>query len=60
MDQRQLSHDILNTLERLRIMHDLIKDQNFEHIPKNELIQDLKENLELLKTNFDKLFNIHQ
>ena len=41
MDNRQLSHDILNILERLRIMHDLIKDKNYEHIPKDELLTDL-------------------
>lgn len=55
MDKSKLSHDILNTLERLRIMHDLMKDQNFEHIPKEELLKDLNENLELLKKNFDLL-----
>lgn len=54
MHKNQLSHDILNILERLRIMHDLIRDQNFEHIPKDELMDDLKTNLELLKKNFDK------
>ncbi len=53
--KKQLSHDILNGLERLRIMHDLIQDQNFEHIPKEELLVDLKENLEQLKINFEKL-----
>ena len=55
MDKNRLSHDILNILERLRIMHDLIRDQNFEHIPKEELLQDLEENLELLKKNFRDL-----
>ncbi len=55
MDKRQLSHDILNILERLRIMHDLIKDQNYEHIPKKELLTDLNENLALLKQHFDTL-----
>ncbi len=55
MDKRQLSHDILNILERLRIMHDLIKDQNYEHIPKDELLNDLNENLDLLKKNFETL-----
>lgn len=54
MHKNQLSHDILNILERLRIMHDLIRDQNFEHIPKDELMDDLKTNLELLKKNFEK------
>jgi hypothetical protein len=55
MDNRQLSHDILNILERLRIMHDLIKDKNYEHIPKNELLTDLNEDLDLLRKKFDIL-----
>jgi hypothetical protein len=55
MDNQKLSHDILNILERLRIMHDLIKEKNFEHIPKEELLNDLQENLVLLKNNFEKL-----
>lgn len=54
MDKKKLSHDILNILERLRIMHDLIRDQNFEHIPKEELMKDLKDNLDLLNENFEK------
>jgi CRISPR/Cas system-associated endonuclease Cas3-HD len=53
MDKSKLSHDILNILERLRIMHDLIKEQNYQHIPKDELMKDLQENLDLLKKNFD-------
>jgi hypothetical protein len=55
MDKRQLSHDILNILERLRIMHDLLKEQNFEHISKDELLIDLKENLTQLEKNFSFL-----
>ena len=55
MDKRHLSHDILNILERLRIMHDLIKDQNYQHIPKEELLTDLSENLKLLKKHFETL-----
>lgn len=53
MNKSKLSHDILNILERLRIMHDLIKEQNYQHIPKDELMKDLQENLDLLKKNFD-------
>lgn len=52
MDKRQLSHDILNILERLRIMHDLLRDQNFEHISKEELLTDLKENISQLDQKF--------
>ncbi len=55
MDKHQLSHDILNILERLRIMHDLLRDQDYQHIPKDELMSDLEENLELLKEYFDHL-----
>lgn len=52
---RQLSHDILNALERLRIMHDLLKEKNFKSIPKDELIQDLKTTLKKLETDFEEL-----
>ena len=55
MDKHQLSHDILNILERLRIMHDLIRDENYQHIPKAELLTDLEENIELLKKCFGNL-----
>jgi CRISPR/Cas system-associated endonuclease Cas3-HD len=55
MNKSKLSHDILNILERLRIMHDLIKEQNYQHIPKDELMKDLQENLDLLKKHFDLL-----
>lgn len=55
MDKRQISHDILNLIERLRIMHDLAKDQNFEVISKEEISTDLKEALKLLEENFSKL-----
>jgi hypothetical protein len=36
-------------------MHDLIKEQNYQHIPKDELMKDLQENLDLLKKHFDLL-----
>lgn len=55
MDKRQVSHDILNLIERLRIMHDLAKDQNFEVISKDEMKTDLEEALKLLNENFQKL-----
>lgn len=55
MDKRKLSHDILNLLERLRIMHDLARDQNFEAISKDELKEDLKDTLEQLKKHFDTI-----
>jgi hypothetical protein len=52
MDKRQLSHDILNMIERLKIMHDLIKDGNYEVISKNELTLDLKDTLIELEAKF--------
>jgi hypothetical protein len=55
MDKRQLSHDILNILERLRIMHDLIKEENYAHISKDEILQDLSENLKELDEKFQQL-----
>ncbi len=54
-DSRQISHDIMNALERLRIMHDLIKGKKFETISKEEITGDLKETLEKLKKDFDSL-----
>ncbi len=55
MDKRQLSHDILNMIERLRIMHDLAKDQNFSVISKEELKNDLDETLKKLSEDFNIL-----
>lgn len=55
MDKRQLSHDILNMLERLRIMHDLARDQNFQVISKEELIQDLEDGLKKLEADLKNL-----
>ena len=49
MDKRQLSHDILNMIERLRIMHDLAKDQNFSVISQEEIKADLEETLTKIK-----------
>jgi len=55
LDKRQLSHDIQNMIERLRIMHDLAKDQNFAAIPKDELVADLSETLSKLEKDFKAL-----
>ncbi|MGE3609221.1 MAG: hypothetical protein AB7I27_06500 [Bacteriovoracaceae bacterium] len=56
MNNRHLSHDILNILERLRIMHDLIKDKNYSVISEEEMRQDLDDSLKKLKEDFEKLF----
>ena len=55
MDKRKVSHDILNLLERLRIMHDLIRDKKFDDISKEELESDLQESLQELQKNFDQV-----
>lgn len=55
MDKRQLSHDILNILERLRIMHDIARDENYDAIPKDELKADLKDSLRQLEEAFKEL-----
>lgn len=55
MDKRQLSHNILNMIERLRIMHDLAKDQNFAVISKEELLKDLDETLKGLEQDLKNL-----
>jgi len=52
MDKRKLSHDILNMIERLRIMHDLVKDENYTSISKEEITQDLAEALKKLEEDF--------
>lgn len=57
MDSKKLSHDIMNSLERLRIMHDLIKSQNFSAIPKDEMVNDLAEEMKRLEKNFEILLN---
>ena len=55
MDNRKLSHDILNALERLRIMHDLARDQNFTMISKEEVMSDLGETLRKLEEDLKRL-----
>lgn len=52
MSKIDLSHDILNMLERLRIMHDLIKKEDYSIIPKDEIKQDLELTLQKLKDQF--------
>jgi len=53
--QNQLSHDILNLIERLRIMHDIVKDKKFNQISEEEFFQDLDETLKDLKSHFEQL-----
>lgn len=57
MDSKKLSHDILNALERLRIMHDLIRSKNYSVIPKDEMMKDLEEEMKKLEANFKTLFD---
>jgi hypothetical protein len=54
-NQQQISHDILNILERLRIMHDLVRTSNFEQITKEEISNDLTHSLKELEENFKDL-----
>jgi len=49
---RDDSHTILNELSKLQIMHDLLKDQQFDKIPKEEIIEDALKSLEKLKEAF--------
>lgn len=53
--KKDLSHDILNMLERLRIMHDLAKDQKFEEISKEEIREDLVETIKIIEISFKEL-----
>jgi hypothetical protein len=55
MDKAKISHDILNLLERLRVMNDLLKDQNFKLISRDEIKNDLEETIHLLKEKFEIL-----
>jgi hypothetical protein len=54
-DEQQLSHDILNMIERLRIMHDLARDKNFKDIAKEEILVDLEDTLKKLKQDIHSL-----
>jgi hypothetical protein len=55
MDRARLSHDILNILERLRIMHDLAKDGTFISVSRPELKEDLDLSLKELDAKFKEL-----
>lgn len=45
----------MNALERLRIMHDLIKTQNYSVISRDEMVKDLEDELKKLRENFETL-----
>ena len=49
---RESSHTILNELVKLRIMHDLLAEKNFEKISQQEIEQDVLRSLEILKDAF--------
>jgi|GEM_PF-2023246 len=55
MDRYKTSHDILARIERLRIMHDLMKEKSFEDISKEEILTDLKTTCEELEELFLQL-----
>jgi hypothetical protein len=55
MNKDIAAHDILNLLERLRIMHDLIQRENYSTISKEEVKQDLDEALLKLNQLFKQL-----
>lgn len=57
-DKRHLSHDILNALERLQIMHDLIRDKNYQMISLEEIQNDLKETLDKMEKDYQSLINV--
>lgn len=42
-------------IERLRIMHDLAKEENYQVISKEELLTDLEEGLKKLEKDFKAL-----
>jgi hypothetical protein len=42
-------------LERLKIMHDLVRDENYSVISKEEITGDLDETLKILEENFKAL-----
>ena len=55
MDKKKISHDILNSLDRLRIMHDLAKDQNFSVIGREEILTDLESTIKSLEADLKLL-----
>ncbi len=60
MNKSHLSHDILNLLARLRIMHDVLKDKKYDQIPKEEVMEDLEQSLKQLEVKFKELANTDQ
>jgi hypothetical protein len=55
MDRDKISHEILNLLERLRVMHDLAKNKNYSVVKKEELVCDLSETLKEIENHFQSL-----
>ena len=52
MFESKIKHDILNAIERLRIMYDITSKGDFSDISKEEIRTDLKETLLELEENF--------
>jgi len=55
MKNNKTVHDLANSIERLRIMLDIVKNKKFEQVSKEELIEDLESTLVEIKDRFDKL-----
>lgn len=56
MDNQKLHHDIVNDIERLKIMLDLLMKNQFNEISKDEIKKDLKDSLLSLEKNFSCFF----
>ena len=54
----KISHDINNELERLSIIHRLLKKKDFSTISREEILEDIQLNTDELKKNFLKLFEL--
>ncbi len=55
MINNKIIHDVINYIERLRIMLDIAKNKKFEQVSKEELTEDLEATLKEIKISFDKL-----